>query len=114
MRVVSSLRLIQVKQSSELSSASKKGEFVMCNRLLRSFVIAAACCTVLGLAVPSYAQRGFGFRIQFGREARAVGLIHSAENRSDRFAAMLSGREDFLAEQARDLASQLNRVRSEA
>src|SRR5437762_1444732 len=86
----------------------------MCNKLLRSFVMAAVCCTVLGLAVPTYAQRGFGFRIQFGREARAVGLIHSAENRSDRFAATLSGREDFLAEQARDLANQLNRVRSDA
>jgi len=86
----------------------------MCNRLLRSLVVTAVCCTVLALAAPSYAQRGFGFRIQFGRQARAVGLINSAENRSDRFAAMLSDREDFLSEQARDLAGQLDVVRSEA
>jgi hypothetical protein len=89
----------------------------MCNRLLRSLGLLAVCCTVLALATPSYAQRQFGFRIQLGRGDRgapAVGLIHQAENRSDRFASMLSGREDFLSEQARDLASQLDIARSEA
>jgi hypothetical protein len=89
----------------------------MCNRLLRSLGVLAVLCTVLALATPSYAQKGFGFRIQFGdrdRTARAVGLINQAEDRSDRFAAMLSGREDFLGEQARDLASQLDIARSEA
>lgn len=86
----------------------------MCNRLLKSLVFTAVCCTVLALATPGYAQKSFGFRIQFGGGARAVGLIHQTEDRSDRFASMLSGREDFLAEQARDLAGQLDRVRSEA
>lgn len=89
----------------------------MCNRLLKSFGLLAVCCTVLALATPSYAQREFGFRIQLGRgdrDARAVSLIQQAENRSDRFAAMLGGREDFLSEQARDLASQLEIARSEA
>jgi hypothetical protein len=89
----------------------------MCNRLLRSFGVLTVFCAVLALATPSYAQKGFGFRIQFGdrdRTARSVGLINQAENRSDRFAAMLSGREDFLSEQARDLASQLDIARSEA
>jgi len=89
----------------------------MCNRLLRSLGVLAVLCTVLALATPSYAQRGFGFRIQFGdrdRTARAVGLINQAEDRSDRFAAMLNSREDFLGEQARDLASQLDIARSEA
>lgn len=86
----------------------------MCNRLLRSFVLTAMCCTVLALAAPAYAQRDFGIRIQFGRQARAVGLIRQAENRSDRFASMLSGREDFLSGQASDLARQLDLVRSEA
>ena len=90
----------------------------MCNRLLRSFGVLAVFCAVLALATPGYAQeRGFGFRIQFGdrdRNSRAFGLINQAENRSDRFAAMLSGREDFLSEQARDLAGQLDVVRSEA
>ena len=89
----------------------------MCNRLLRSLGLLAVCCTVLMLATPSYAQKGFGFRVQFGdrdRGARAIGLINQAENRSDRFASMLSGREDFLAEQAHDLAGQLDIVRSEA
>src|SRR5258707_14746163 len=76
----------------------------------------AVLCTVLALATPGYAQRSFGFRFQIGgdRGAGAVGLINQAENRSDRFAAMLSGREDFLSEQARDLASQLDIARSEA
>ena len=78
----------------------------------------AVFCAVLALATPGYAQeKSFGFRIQFGdrdRNARAFGLINQAENRSDRFAAMLSGREDFLSEQARDLAGQLDVVRSEA
>jgi hypothetical protein len=89
----------------------------MCNRLLRSFGGLAVFCAVLALATPSYAQKGFGFRIQFGdrdRNVRAVGLINQAENRSDRFAAMLSGQENFLSEQARELASQLDVVRSEA
>jgi hypothetical protein len=86
----------------------------MCNRLLRSFAALAVFCTVLALASPSYAQRSFGFRFQIGGGARSSGLIHQAENRSDRFAAMLSGREDFLGEQARDLASQLDIARSEA
>lgn len=90
----------------------------MCNRLLRSFGVLAVFCAVLALATPGYAQeKSFGFRIQFGdrdRNARAFGLINQAENRSDRFAAMLSGREDFLSEQARDLAGQLDVVRSEA
>ena len=89
----------------------------MCNRLLRSLGMLAVFCTMLALASPSYAQKGFGFRIQFGdrdRSARAVGLIDQAENRSDRFAAMLSNREDFLAEQARDLAGQLDIARGEA
>ena len=88
----------------------------MCNRLLRSIGVLTVLCAMLALATPSYAQKGFGVRIQFGRDrdARAVGLINQAENRSDRFAAMLSGREDFLSEQARDLAGQLDVVRSEA
>lgn len=89
----------------------------MCNRLLRSLGVLAVCCTVLGLASTGYAQKSFGFRVQFGdrdRSARAVGLIDQAENRSDRFAAMLSNREDFLAEQARDLAGQLDIARGEA
>lgn len=89
----------------------------MCNRLLRSFGVLAVFCAVLALATPGYAQKSFGFRVQFwdrDRNARAFGLINQAENRSDRFAAMLSGREDFLSEQARDLAGQLNVVRSEA
>lgn len=90
----------------------------MCNRLLRSLGVLTVLCAVLALAAPSYAQqKEFGFRIQFGdrdRSVRAFGLINQAENRSDRFAAMLSGREDFLSEQARDLAGQLDVVRSEA
>jgi hypothetical protein len=89
----------------------------MCNRLLRSFGMLAVICAVLALATPSYAQKGFGFRVQFGdrdRSARALGLIHQAESRSDRFASMLSGREDLLSEQARDLAGQLDIARSEA
>lgn len=91
----------------------------MCNRLLRSFGVLAVFCAVLALATPGYAQKSFGFRVQFGdrdrdRDVRAVGLINQAENRSDRFAAMLGDREDFLSEQARDLASQLDVVRSEA
>lgn len=89
----------------------------MCKGLLRSLGMLAVLCTVLALATPGYAQKGFGFRIQFGdrdKSARAVGLIDQAENRSDRFASMLSGREDFLAEQARDLAGQLDIARAEA
>lgn len=89
----------------------------MCNRLLKSLGVLTVLCAVLALATPSYAQKSFGVRIQFGdrdRTARSVGLINQAENRSDRFAAMLSGREDFLSEQARDLASQLDIARGEA
>jgi hypothetical protein len=71
-------------------------------------------CTALALATPTYAQRSFGFRFQIGGGARAIGLIHQAEDRSDRFASVLSGREDFLSVQARDLAGQLDVARSEA
>src|SRR5713226_6324111 len=86
----------------------------MRSRLMKSLAALAMCLTVLAWSTPTLAQRTFGFRIQFGGGARAIGLIRATDNLSDRFASMLDSREDSLSGPAHDLAYHLSIARSDA
>lgn len=86
----------------------------MRSRLIKSLAALAMCLTVLAWSAPTLAQRSWGFRIQFGGGARAIGLIRASDNLSDRFASMLDYREDSLSGQAHDLAYHLSMARSDA
>jgi hypothetical protein len=86
----------------------------MRSTLMKSLAALAMCLTVLAWSAPTMAQRSFGFRIQFGGGARAIGLIRATDNLSDRFASMLDSREDSLSGEAHDLANNLSIARSDA
>lgn|SRR5262249_12339087 len=86
----------------------------MRSTLMKSLAALAMCLTVLAWSTPSFAQRSWGFRIQFGDGARAMGLIRASDNLSQRFASILDYREDSLSGPAHDLAYHLNMARSDA
>ena len=86
----------------------------MRSTLMKSLAALAMCLTVLAWSTPTLAQRSWGFRIQFGGGARAMGLIRASDNLSERFASMLDYRENSLSGQAHELANQLSIARSDA
>ena|SRR2546426_898456 len=86
----------------------------MRSTLMKSLAALAMCLTVLAWSTPTLAQRSFGFRIQFGGGARALGLIRASDNLSERFASTLDYREDSLSGQAHDLAYHVSMARSDA
>jgi len=96
----------------------------MRNSLLKSFAALAACCLVMALASPSFAQSRGSARSRGYSRASVDRLIRQAENRSDQFVAIFDRsldrsrfegtiREDRLNERARELEMQLNIVRQE-
>jgi hypothetical protein len=81
-------------------------------RILKALCALLMFCSITALSSPALAQgRGFGVRVQFGRDRDVERLLRQAEFHTNQFASMVADRDRFgLNERANDLRSQLNMV----
>ena len=90
----------------------------MRNRLLKSFTVVAACCMMLAVASPSFAQS----RSQYFNRSNVERLVRQAEMHTNQFAVAFDRaldrsrlddtvREGRLNERANELRGQLNNIR---